>query len=50
MPMTNERRNDASYDTRSYLDAWYVNNWSLFNDIVILHKTVKVIFKKDGAY
>lgn len=43
-------RNDVSYDTRVYLDAWYVKNWSLFSDIVILFKTVKVIFKKDGAY
>lgn len=43
-------RNDVSYETRVYLDAWYVKNWSLFNDIVILLKTVKVIFKKDGAY
>ncbi len=43
-------RNDVSYDTRVYLDAWYVKNWSLFNDIVILLRTVKVLLKKDGAY
>jgi undecaprenyl-phosphate galactose phosphotransferase len=43
-------RNDISYDSRVYLDAWYVKNWSLFNDIVILIKTVKVIFRKEGAY
>lgn len=43
-------RNDVTYDTRVYLDAWYVKNWSLFNDIVILLKTVKVIFRTDGAY
>ncbi|CAN7246405.1 undecaprenyl-phosphate galactose phosphotransferase WbaP [Massilia sp. LjRoot122] len=43
-------RNDVSYETRVYLDAWYVKNWSLFNDIVILLRTVKVIFRKDGAY
>jgi undecaprenyl-phosphate galactose phosphotransferase len=43
-------RNDVSYDTRVYLDAWYVKNWSLFNDIVILLRTVTVIFRKDGAY
>lgn len=43
-------RNDISYDERVYLDAWYVKNWSLFSDIVILFKTVKVIFKKEGAY
>jgi undecaprenyl-phosphate galactose phosphotransferase len=43
-------RNDISYDSRVYLDGWYVKNWSFFNDLVILIKTVKVIFKRDGAY
>lgn len=43
-------RNDISYDSRVFLDAWYVKNWSLFNDIVILFRTVGVIFRKDGAY
>lgn len=43
-------RNDISYDSRVNLDAWYVKNWSLFTDIVILFKTVKVIFRTDGAY
>lgn len=43
-------RNDITYDNRVFLDAWYVKNWSWFNDIVILIKTVKVILKRDGAY
>jgi undecaprenyl-phosphate galactose phosphotransferase len=43
-------RNNVTYDQRVYLDAWYVKNWSLFNDIVILLKTVKVIFRREGAY
>lgn len=43
-------RNDVTYETRVYLDAWYVKNWSLFNDIVILFRTVRVVFRKDGAY
>lgn len=43
-------RNDITYDARVYLDAWYVKNWSLFNDIVILFRTVKVIFRTEGAY
>jgi len=43
-------RNDVSYDTRVYLDAWYVKNWSLFTDIVILFKTLRVVFRNDGAY
>jgi len=43
-------RSDVDYDTRIYFDAWYVKNWSLWNDIVILVKTVRVVFKRDGAY
>ena len=43
-------RNDVSYETRVYLDAWYVKNWSMWNDIAILFKTIYVVLKKDGAY
>ncbi|RVT22944.1 sugar transferase, partial [Escherichia coli] len=43
-------RSDVDYDTRVYLDAWYVKNWSMWNDIAILLKTVIVVLKKDGAY
>jgi undecaprenyl-phosphate galactose phosphotransferase len=44
-------RNDVTYETRVYLDAWYVKNWSLYNDIVILLRTVKVVLgSKNGAY
>lgn len=43
-------RNDVTYEERVYLDAWYVKNWSLFNDIVILFRTIGVILRKDGAY
>ncbi len=43
-------RNDVDYDTRVYFDAWYVKNWSLWNDIAILFKTVNVVLKRDGAY
>ncbi|WP_410317410.1 hypothetical protein, partial [Klebsiella pneumoniae] len=24
---------DVDYETRVYLDAWYVKNWSMWNDI-----------------
>ena len=43
-------RNDVDYETRVALDAWYVRNWSLWNDLVILIKTVRVVLQKDGAY
>lgn len=43
-------RSDVDYDTRVYLDAWYVKNWSMWNDIAILFKTIGVVLKRDGAY
>ncbi|HCB1225619.1 undecaprenyl-phosphate galactose phosphotransferase WbaP [Klebsiella variicola] len=43
-------RSDVDYGTRVYLDAWYVKNWSMWNDIVILLKTVSVVLRKEGAY
>ncbi len=43
-------RNDIDYSTRVYLDAWYVKNWSLWNDIVILAKTVNIVLQQRGAY
>ncbi|WP_241596066.1 undecaprenyl-phosphate galactose phosphotransferase WbaP [Rosenbergiella epipactidis] len=43
-------RSDVDYETRVYFDAWYVKNWSMWNDIAILLKTINVVFKKEGAY
>jgi Undecaprenyl-phosphate galactose phosphotransferase WbaP len=43
-------RSDTDYDFRVYLDAWYVKNWSLWYDIVILVKTIRVVLNRAGAY
>lgn len=43
-------RSNVDYETRVYLDAWYVKNWSMWNDIAILFKTIAVVLRKDGAY
>jgi Undecaprenyl-phosphate galactose phosphotransferase WbaP len=43
-------RNDVDYDSRVYLDTWYVKNWSLWYDLIILLKTVKVVLQRTGAY
>lgn len=43
-------RSDIDYSTRVYLDAWYVKNWSMWNDITILIKTIGVVLNRDGAY
>jgi lipopolysaccharide/colanic/teichoic acid biosynthesis glycosyltransferase len=43
-------RNDTDYSYRVYLDSWYVKNWSLWYDIIILLRTIRVVAAKEGAY
>ncbi len=43
-------RNDISYDERVRLDVWYVRNWSIELDIMILVKTAAIILSKKGSY
>lgn len=43
-------RSDVDYAQRVRLDIWYVKNWSLWYDIVILLNTVLVVLKRSGAY
>jgi len=43
-------RSNTTYDYRVQLDTWYVLNWSLWLDLVILFKTIKAVLKKKGAY
>jgi len=42
-------RSNASYEYRVSLDSWYVRNWNLWLDIVILLRTVYVVVHKEGA-
>ena len=39
-------RKDISYDERRKLDLYYVQNWSFWLDLVILFKTLRVVFTK----
>ena len=43
-------RNDLDYETRVYLDIWYVKNWSMWYDIAILFSTIKVVMQGKGSY
>ena len=43
-------RSDVDYDERVALDSWYVRNWSVWLDIMILCKTLSAVFAKKGAY
>lgn len=43
-------RSDIDYKERVLLDSWYVRNWSVWIDIVMLVKTLKVVLLRKGAY
>jgi len=43
-------RSDVTYDERVQMDTWYVRNWNVWLDIVLLWRTFKVVVEKKGAY
>jgi len=42
-------RSNVDFLSRIKLDTWYIRNWNLWMDLVILIKTVKTVLFKDGA-
>ncbi len=42
-------RRNISVEERRKLDLYYVQNWSLWLDLVILAKTARVVFRRIGA-
>lgn len=43
-------RSDVSYDERVQMDTWYVRNWNVWFDIVLIWRTIGVVLGKKGAY
>jgi undecaprenyl-phosphate galactose phosphotransferase len=43
-------RNELSYGERVQLDVWYVRNWSLELDLIILTKTFVAVLLRKGSY
>lgn len=43
-------RSKLSWDESVRLDLYYVENWSLIGDLVILWKTLRAVFTHEGAY
>ncbi|AJQ26011.1 undecaprenyl-phosphate galactose phosphotransferase WbaP [Pelosinus fermentans] len=43
-------RNEIEFEGRLQLDSWYVRNWSVWHDMVLLLKTVNVVLGRKGAY
>jgi undecaprenyl-phosphate galactose phosphotransferase len=42
-------RSDVDFHSRVDLDVWYIRNWNLWMDLVILLKTVKTVLVREGA-
>ena len=43
-------RSDTDYKQRVQLDSWYVRNWSVWLDTMLLWRTGKIVFQCKGAY
>jgi undecaprenyl-phosphate galactose phosphotransferase len=42
-------RSETTFEERASLDSWYVQNYSLWCDFVILFKTINAVMRQDGA-
>jgi exopolysaccharide biosynthesis polyprenyl glycosylphosphotransferase len=43
-------RSDLSFDEAIRMDLYYVDNWSILGDVIIILKTVRAVLKGSGAY
>jgi exopolysaccharide biosynthesis polyprenyl glycosylphosphotransferase len=43
-------RSDLSWEDSVRLDLYYVENWSMVGDLVILWRTARAVSRKEGAY
>lgn len=42
-------RSDVTFEGRLKMDNWYIRNWSVWIDMVLLFKTIKAVFFSKGA-
>jgi undecaprenyl-phosphate galactose phosphotransferase len=43
-------RNELPFEQRLRLDEYYVRNWSLWMDVIVLVKTIGAVMRRQGAY
>ncbi len=43
-------RSELSWEESVRLDLYYVDNWSMTSDLVIMAKTLRAVIGKSGAY
>ncbi len=42
-------RNNLTFKERIQLESWYIRNWTLWDDFIIILKTFSVVLKRVGA-
>jgi lipopolysaccharide/colanic/teichoic acid biosynthesis glycosyltransferase len=43
-------RSNLSWEDTVRLDLYYVENWSITGDLIILWRTARAVLARDGAY
>ena len=43
-------RNEITFEERLHMESWYVCNWGVWIDFMLLWRTIKVVFNHKGAY
>ena len=43
-------QSDLDWDEGVRLDLYYVENWSLTGDLMLIWRTIRVVLRGDGAY
>ncbi|WP_306514507.1 sugar transferase, partial [Janibacter hoylei] len=43
-------RSDLTWEESVRFDLYYVENWSVAQDLIILWRTLHAVISKDGAY
>jgi undecaprenyl-phosphate galactose phosphotransferase len=42
-------RSDVDFSSRVEMDVWYVRNWNIWSDIIILLKTIQTVLGRKGS-
>jgi lipopolysaccharide/colanic/teichoic acid biosynthesis glycosyltransferase len=43
-------RSTTSFEQYERLDLYYVDNWSLITDLMIILRTIPILLRRKGAY
>ena len=43
-------RNEITFEERLHMESWYVCNWDIWIDLVLLWRTFTVVLTHRGAY